>query len=148
MNEQTPHGQTLYNVSKSLLGQVVCANDANDGYGMYGCAESVNAVFDKAFGGPIGGGASTALMLQVLETDKRFKEVEPSQTLPGDIIIFATGTSRLYPQAHGHVLIAGENWDMSNDSETATFEANFTRAGALTYFVSCMGFPERIFRVL
>lgn len=148
MNEQTAHGQTLYAVAHDLIGQRLAADDAADDYGVYGCAESVNAVFTRAFGGPIGGGASTTLMLEVLENDKRFGEIPFAEVKPGDIIMFATGSSKIYPQAHGHVLIAGKTWCMSNDSETATFEANYTYPGLHTYFVQLMGFPPRCFRVL
>lgn len=148
MNTQTANGQKLYDTAYSLIGKNLTADDVADGYGVYGCAESVNAVFTKAFGGPIGGGASTALMLRVLASDKRFEEILLADVLPGDVIIFGTGTSGIYPQAHGHVLIAGKTWCMSNNSENPGWTANYTYPGLKAYFIDAMGFPPRCFRVL
>jgi len=144
---QTSNGQKLYYTAKGLIGQVLCGDNAADGYGIFGCAESVNYVFKRAFGGPIGGGASTGAMLNVLETDSRFKEIPEGQQLPGDIAMCATGTSTLGPQAHGHVAIVGYTWYMSNDSETATWEANYTHDMWVQSFAA-RGFVTRYFRVL
>ena len=144
---QTSNGMKLYYTAKGLIGQVLNADNAADDYGMYGCAESVNKCFSRAFGGPIGGGASTSAMLQVLESDPRFQEVQEGNQLPGDICMDATGTSTFGPQAHGHVGICGYTWYMSNDSETATWEANYTAAMWKSSFAA-RGFTTRYFRVL
>lgn len=143
---QTANELKLYNTAKGLLGQVLAANDAADDYGMYGCAETVNAVFTRAFGGPVGGDASTALMLIVLERDARFTECSEAEATPGTIAICATGTSTFGPQLHGHVAIRGINWYMSNDSETATLEANYPVSGWVPAFAA-RGFTTRYFRV-
>lgn len=145
MPTQTVNGQKLYYTAKSLLGKILSANDASDGYGMYGCAESVNKVAQIALGESIGGGASTEVMYQVLNESPRFKSV--SQPLPGDICICATGTSTLGENLHGHVGIVGNTWNMSNDSETATWEANYTRSSWESSFLA-RGFTTHYFRVL
>jgi len=141
-------GQLLYETAKGLLGQHVIVLDASTKFGVLGCAASVNAIFKKRFGLEIGGGLSTALMLSALKDKTRFKEVAFSEAEPGDILMYATGTSIKFPQAHGHVLIVGVRWCMSNSSETGTWEANYTREGVKTYFEDTMGFPPRVFRVL
>lgn len=143
---QTANELKLYNTAKGLLGQILAADNAADGYGMYGCAETVNTAFTRAFGGPIGGGASTALMLTVLEQDKRFEECTEAKATPGTIAICATGTSTFGPDLHGHVSIRGVNWYMSNDSETATFEANYPLNGWVPAFAA-RGFITRWFRI-
>lgn len=146
MPPQTANELKLYNTAKGLLGQVLDADDAADDYGVYGCAETVNAVFSRAFGGPIGGGASTELMLGILITDKRFQECTEAEATPGTIAICATGTSTFGTQLHGHVAIRGITWYMSNDSETATFEANYPLGGWVPAFAA-RGFTTRYFRV-
>ena len=142
---QTLNGQKLYYTAKSLLGQVVCADNAADGYGMFGCAESVNKVATIALGAPIGGGASTAAMYAVLQDTTRFQEV--TEPLAGDICICPTGQSTMGAQLHGHVGIVGNTWNMSNDSETATWEANYLRTAWEPSFLA-RGFVTHYFRVL
>jgi hypothetical protein len=127
-------------MAKSLLGQHLAANNAADGYGKYGCAESLNAVWTRCFGHPIGGGASTALMLQSLKNTNRFVEIPFMEARPGDIIIAATNTSTKYPAAQGKVNI------MSNSSETTAWTANYTKETWKAYFNNVMGFPTRAFR--
>lgn len=142
---QTESGQKLYATAKGLLGQVLSADNASDDYGMFGCAESVNKVAMRALGKPIGGGASTELMYATLQDTTRFTKV--SDPLPGDICICPTGSSTLGTNLHGHVGITGINWFMSNDSETATWEANYTRASWEQSFAA-RGFQTDYFRVL
>ncbi len=145
MPTQTANGQKLYYTAKSLLGKVLAADNASDGYGMYGCAESVNRVATIGLGKPIGGGASTQLMFQALQDTTRFETV--TQPLAGDICICPTGTSNLGSQLHGHVGVVGMTWNMSNDSETATWEANYTRQSWEASFAA-RGFTTHYFRVL
>lgn len=145
MPTQTVNGQKLYYTAKSLLGRVLAADNAADGYGMYGCAESVNKVAQIALGRPIGGGASTADMYTALKDTTRFQEV--STPLAGDICICPTGTSNLGASLHGHVGVVGVTWNMSNDSETATWQANYTRQMWEQSFAA-RGFTTHYFRVL
>lgn len=141
------NAEKVYATAKGLIGQKLAANNAADNYGVYGCAESVNAVWMKTFGRPIGGGASTALMLVALENKDRFDEVPFAQAGPGDVVIAATGTSTKYPQAHGHTGILGQTWIMSNSSETTEWTANYTPDMWEKYFDNIMGFKTRCFRV-
>lgn len=142
---QTTNGQKLYTTAKGLIGQILAADNAADGYGMYGCAESVNAAALRALGHAIGGGASTAAMYTALLDTTRFQRV--TQPLPGDIVICPTGQSTLGATLHGHVGITGVTWYMSNDSETAKWEANYTRAMWEQSFAA-RGFTTHYFRVL
>lgn len=145
MPTQTANGQKLYATAKSLLGKILAADNASDGYGMYGCAEAVNSVALHALGHSIGGGASTQAMYTALQDTTRFSPV--SDPLPGDICICPTGTSTLGANLHGHVGIVGNTWNMSNDSETATWEANYTRQSWEASFLA-RGFTTHYFRVL
>jgi len=145
MPTQTANGQKLYTTAKGLIGQILAADNASDGYGMFGCAESVNAAAVRALGHAIGGGASTAAMWNALQDTTRFKAV--SEPLPGDIVICPTGQSTLGAQLHGHVGITGITWFMSNDSETATWEANYTQPMWEQSFAA-RGFTTHYFRVL
>lgn len=142
---QTLSGQKLYATAKSLLGQQLGANNAEDGYGAFACAESVNFVALKALGKPIGGGASTQAMYQALLNPARFRSVlEP---LPGDIVISETGSSTLNPGWHGHCGCVLKYGIASNSSETAKFEENYTIESWEKSFAA-RGFPTRFFRVL
>lgn len=144
---QTANGTKLYNTAKGLLGQILAADNAADGYGMYGCAESVNAVAVRALGHAIGGGASVAAMYTILLDTSRFTPIaNVTEALPGDICICVTGTSTLGTNLHGHVGVVGVTWNMSNDSETATWEANYTRTSWETSFAA-RGFTTHYFRV-
>ena len=148
MEPQTATAQKLYYTAKSLLGKILAADNASDGYGMFGCAESVNKVAQIALGAPIGGGASTAAMYTALQDTTRFKPIlSVSEALAGDICICPTGQSTLGANLHGHVGIVGNTWNMSNDSETATWEANYTRASWEASFAA-RGFTTHYFRPL
>lgn len=142
---QTENELKLYTTAKGLLGQVLAADNAADGYGVYGCAESVNAASQRALGKPIGGGASVELMWAALQDTTRFQKSATPR--PGGICICVTGTSTLGAQLHGHVGIPGINWFMSNDSETATWEANYTQAMWEQSFAA-RGFTTHYFAVL
>lgn len=144
---QTEKGKKLYDTAKALLGKVLAADNASDGYGMFGCAESVNKVAQIALGKPIGGAASTAAMFTALHNTTRFVPIESDKTLPGDICICPTGQSTFGVQLHGHVGIVGNLWNMSNDSETATWEANYKRDSWEPSFAA-RGFTTYYFRVI
>lgn len=141
------NSEKVYTVAKGLIGQRLVLDNASDNYGVFGCAESLNAVWTKCFGHPLGGGLSTALMLSALQDTTRFIEVSFDEAAPGDVIISATGTSTKYPTAHGHVGLMGVRWIMSNSSESGTWEANYVPEGWTQYFAISMGFPTRCFRI-
>lgn len=142
------NAEKVYEVAKSLIGQHVIPLDASTEFGKLGCAASVNAVWTKTFGRPIGGGASTAEMLPFLEDATRFLEVPFSNIEPGCVVICATGTSKRGPSVHGHVSIAGKIQFMSNSSETGTWQANFDRASWIAYYEDYLRFRTRVFKIL
>lgn len=141
----TDNSKKLYTMAASLLGQVLGSDNAADGYGAFACAESVNAVAMKAFGKPIGGGASTSAMLAALYDTTRFVEV--LGPLPGDIIICATGTSIYGANFHGHVGIVAKYGILSNNSEDGKFEEDYTLETWKESFTA-RGFPTHFFRML
>lgn len=140
------NAQQVYEVAKGLLGRHLSAENAADGYGKYGCAESLNSVWVHCFGHPLGGGASTQLMLQSLEDTKRFEELTWDQIEPGCVIMCATGTSTKNPAAHGHVALSGKVQFMSNSSETGEWTANYDRDSWKAYFETYLGFKTRVFK--
>lgn len=139
--------QKLYDTARALLGQRVIPLTELNKFGFLGCAQHLNAVYKRALGVEIGGGASTALMDSALKDKTRFTQISIEEALPGDIVMYATGTSTKYPQAHGHVLLMGKRWCMANSSESATWEASYTVDGMRSYFEGIMGFPPHVYRV-
>lgn len=148
MPTQTENGKKLYRMAKTLIGTQVIKLTALTQFGKLGCMASMNEVYRRTFGFPIGGGASTADAVPFLKDQKRFEQVRWEDVLPGDIIMFATGTSGVEPNAHGHVFVAGEKWCMSNSSETGTWEATHTYGMIKSYWIDALGFPPMVFRPL
>lgn len=140
------NAERVYSVSKSLLGSHLSAENEADGYGKFGCAESVNSVWQKTFNHPLGGGASTAEMLKSLEDTNRFDEISLDDVEAGCVVMCATGTSLKYPYAHGHVAISGRIQFMSNSSETGQWTANYDRKSWEAYFEGYLGFKTRVFK--
>lgn len=103
------------------------------------CAISVNVVHNRAFGYPIGGGASTAELYQALLVSPYFKQVEVP--VSGCVVISPTGqgTNPMYP--HGHVGIVGNYGICSNDSETGLFSENYNAATWRNQFSITEGYP-------
>lgn len=135
----------LYDVAKASIGFDMSPKDlAPDALA---CAESLNGVFQKAFGEPIGTGAAlvgTNALYKTLLIDPRFeKTLSP---LPGDIVISPTGYSSKGAQ-HGHCGIRGFETYMSNDSDTGKWKANYTLAAWYNVFNVTLGFPVVHFRV-
>ena len=133
----------LYTQAKKAIGEKIAPPEIHD----VGCAFCVDTVFHRAFGSYIGKGGtpqqSTAQMLVELEASASFTEIsEPRQ---GCIVMYATGTSSKGPDVHGHVLVMGDTWLMSNNSYTGVFEANYTLATAKAYFQDTKGFTPRYF---
>lgn len=143
VDEQTENGKILYQTAIGLIGQDLTGSTPD----RYGCAASVNHVFEKAFGIPIGGGASTFLMNIALSDKKRFIEVE--RPLPGDIIISPTGSTTKKTLTNGHVGTFGQDFKiMSNSSETGKWSENWDLKRWKQYYQDFGGFPIKIYRVL
>lgn len=138
--------EILYEEAIRCLGRDVSPKENE-----YGCAESVNTIFMFAFGEPIGGGASTALMYQALQDTKRFKKVlEP---LRGDIVISPTGYSKFKGKKltikNGHVgIVSDSNEIMSNDSKTSLWKKNYTWITWEKRYQDKGGYPMDFYRVL
>lgn len=135
---QTMNSLKVYLMAKQCLGQNLCEDK------MLGCAETVNAVFEAALGSPVGGGASTFLMYQVLKSSPRFKQV--IAPLAGDIIISPTGTGT-GGLLNGHVGIVGIYGILSNDSYTGLLEEKYTKQTWADYYGKQGGFPILYYRV-
>ena len=131
----------LYETAKASLGRDASPLDrANDALG---CAESVNAIHKKAFGFEIGGSTSTALLFEALVDSPYFDRV--SNPLPGDVIISPTGSGN-GRVAHGHTGIVAKQGIMSNDSDTGTWELNYTMDMWKRYYGQKGGFIVAFFR--
>lgn len=144
---QTENGTKLYNAAKSLLDRQVAPKDAADGYGMFGCALTLNGVALVAWGHQIGGGASTEAMLAFLQDTTKYSPQTSQTALPGDIIISATGTAS-DPSQHGHCGIIAKYGILSNNSEDGRLEEQWTLAAWEAYYGNTLGFPVLIFRPL
>jgi len=146
MNQETINSLKVYTEAKSLLGTVVAPLNAEDGYGMFGCAITVNTIFKKALGAPIGGGYSTHDMFDFLKDTQTFDSVLLEDALPGDVIISPTGYS-VDPSRHGHVGIVGKFGILSNNSETGHLEENYTLSQWKQIYGVTLGFPVCVFRI-
>lgn len=135
--------EKLYQTAKACLGEDLSTDPTIPPE--VSCAVAVNNVYQKAFGKPLGGGASTAAMYSVLKTDARFIQVP--QPLAGDVVMYASGTSTK-GAPHGHVLIQGLYGLMSNNSLTGNWEEVYTQQSAKNYYETKLGFPRHCFRVL
>lgn len=109
-----------------------------------GCADTVNAVYKKAFGKPIGGGASTYWLYDALLKSKDFIKVD--MPLPGDIVISPTGYGN-GKLSNGHVGIVGAGGlIMSNDSRNGLFWTNYTIDTWRKRYAGIGGYPVHFFR--
>jgi hypothetical protein len=106
------------------------------------CAISVNIIETRAFGTPIGGGASTALLDEALEASPNWAR---SETVAPGILMFATGKGTKPEYPHGHVLITDGVLCWSNSSADARFEQNYTVQSALAFFRDVEGYPAEYF---
>ncbi len=132
----------LYETCIKCLGTDVTPNDTVSDE--VACAETVNAVYKKAFGKDIGGGASTTLLYKALLNDSTFEKI--TAYLPGDIIISPTGYGN-GSLAHGHTGYMGENGKiMSNNSNNGLFIQNYTIGGWNSRYKVLGGYPEYFFR--
>lgn len=141
---KTTNAEKLVAAAKACLGQ-----NLSLGTGVppeVACAVSVNLVHQKAFGVPIGGGASTQALYQVLLKHPDFKEI--SQEKPGCIVISPTGYGSKPQYPHGHVAISGHYGLCSNDSATGIFSENYTWDSWRKQFQDVEGFPVYVFERL
>lgn len=133
----------LFQTAKSCLGTDASPNDAAPDE--LGCAETINEIYKKAFGEPIGGGVSTYLLYKALKTHPFFQKVDVAT--PGVIVISPTGYGGKNGVLHGHAGIAGENGIiMSNDSNTGKFLENFTVESWRNRFERKGGYPVLFYR--
>jgi hypothetical protein len=149
-NVQSQKSLALYNAAADILhtGKKVIADDNSDGYGMLGCAETVNAIAKIAWGYPIGGGLSTFAMWKCLKDPTKFSQILPKNALAGDIIISPTNAVPHPRLSHGHVGIVAEFGVLSNSSETGMLAENWTVDQWISYFTTYGGLPTLLYRAL
>lgn len=134
----------LYLMALISLGTDASPNDiAPD---EFGCAETVDSIYKRAFGAYIAGSItlSTAkLYTKFLSDTTHWLEVaKPRQ---GDIVISPTGHGN--GKIMGHVGIVGSGVNiMSNNSYTGYFEENYTLETWKARYVGSGGLPMRFFR--
>lgn len=136
------NAEHLVAAAKDCIGQ-----NLSEGTGVpyyVACAISVNKVHSRAFGFPIGGGASTQELYKALLKSPYFKEVQAPE--PGCIVISPTGygTNAAYP--HGHVAIQCQYGLCSNDSSTGLWSENYKDIDAwIQQFGQVEGYPTYFF---
>lgn len=133
--------QSLYIMSKSLLGQHLTLNE-NVPW-MVGCMEAVSLILFKLGipGIPDTGIEGTAAGLDFLARSASFTEVE--EYAIGAILIAATGTGN--GKIRGHVGVCGEFQIMSNNSETGKWDTQWTIDRWLAYYGDYGGIKTRYF---
>ncbi len=135
----------LYDTAFSCIGTDASPLDAAPDE--YGCADSVNQVYHKAFNEYIQvPGISTAALYRAMILNARFQRV--SVPLPGDIIISPTGSSYFpnTPIPNGHVGIVGKNHIMSNNSLTGKWDTYYTLMSWDERYKTKGGYPTYFFR--
>lgn len=138
----TDNAQKLVYYAKEALGE-----DLSTGTGVdesVACAISVNVVHTRAFGFPIGGGASTALLYEALVASSLFKQVE--EPAPGCIVISPTGFGSKSEYPHGHVGIVCNYGICSNSSATGLWTENYTDQSWVEHFNGIEGYPVFYFQ--
>lgn len=139
MRIQTPNSIKIYDMAKRCLGTSLSGTEP-----ALGCAITVNNLFQKALGKPVGGGYSTQAMYPFLKDLKRFYKVEVP--LPGDVIISPTGSGHL---AHGHVGIMAYEGILSNNSDTGLLSEHWVRLSDwIQHYASEGGMIVEFYRVL
>lgn len=133
----------IYDTAASCLGQHITLDTSVSAD--LGCAEAVSYVLKNAGvpGLPTRGIAGTAALYTWLCSSGQFDE--PTQPLPGDIIISPTGapTARF---AHGHVGIVAKHGILSNNSYTGKFDEALNLDSWRDFFQVRGGFPIYYFR--
>lgn len=147
-NVQT-NQQKLYKVAFDCIGKD--ASPLDDAPDELGCADSVSRLIQKVLPDfPLQVG--TIGLLEQLIDDPRFVEIDLYDY--GCVIVSPTGqgNGRL---SNGHTGIIGKNiapngtlWIMSNNSNTGTWEVDWTVKSWEKYYNQLGGFPIRIFKIL
>lgn len=139
----TSNAQKLVAEAKACLGESLWFGTGVDP--SLACAISVNTVHEKAFGFPIGGGASTASLYQALLSSPYFKST--TVYAPGCIIISPTGTGSNPKYPNGHCGIVCNYGICANDSNTGKWSENYKDYGAWTQqFNDIEGYPTFLFQ--
>jgi hypothetical protein len=123
-NIQTEASKKLYETALTFLG--VDASPEDRAPDELSCAETLNAICQKAWGEPAGGGLSTYWLYFNLKNHRKFVQV--TTPLAGDIVVAPTGLQRRKTAiTNGHTGIVGlNNKIMSSDSKTGLFVENYT----------------------
>lgn len=135
--------KALYEIAISALG--TDASPADLAPDELGCAETVSNLIKRVLPHfPIVTG--TWALLDVLAHSSNMVAVA-GEPIPGDIMLFATGTGLgIFP---GHVgIVAKGRTVMSNDSRTGQFMQNYTVDSFRRRYAQTGGFPEHIFRII
>jgi hypothetical protein len=138
--------EKLFRIAKEFLGTDASPDDrAPD---EFGCAESVNQIYKKAFGVEIGGGESTYQLYLALRKHPLFKLLTIKDPIePGDVVISPTGYGGSNEISHGHCGIVGEDGHiMSNESKSGKFEVNYTMESWRARYQKLGGYPVLFFR--
>lgn len=135
--------ERLYNIAKSQLGVDASPRDLADDE--LACAETVNTLYEKAFGHKIcvPGLSTTQLYKEMSANTGKFRKIILSRNSPtkkGWIIISPTnyGNGRL---ANGHTGIIGNYGILSNDSESGLLKENYTLNSWFDRYYNIGGFP-------
>lgn len=140
------NAQKLVAEAKSCLGQAMWAGTGVDPE--VACAISVNAVYTKAFGVPIGGGASTHDMYQALLRNPSFRQT--TEYAPGCIIISPTGFGTdIAEYPNGHVGIVCNFGICANYSPTGLWSEIYkSQADWEAQFGTIEHYPTFLFQLL
>jgi len=144
-NEWTDNAKLLYYTAKGCLGLDLV--DHNIAPPHLSCALQLNAVYKKTFGREIGGGASTARMYKILESDSRFHRVDGYEV--GAIIISPQilnddGTVKV----QGHAGICGKTHIISNNSLTGKIDTFYQLDSWKKYYEGVLKLQTFFYRVL
>ena len=143
--QPTQNSDLLFRTAKACLNTDVTPKDLVPDN--VACAETVNAIYAKAFGRAIGGAASTYNMYNALLRHPEFDKVDTP--LRGDVVISPTGYSRNGGKivSNGHVGIMGEDGKiMSNDSPSGLLKESYTIGTWTDQYVIKGGYPMVYFR--
>ncbi len=144
-NVQTPNSLKVYTCAKEAINAtLVPANDDPE----LGCAISVSVLIREKAEIDIKETVSTAELLQELIDSPKFVEVQVP--LAGDIVVAATGTSKIpnTPVPHGHTGICAYYGIISNDSSTGLMGENYTLDSWKQRYDVLGGYTSRFFRAV
>lgn len=141
--------QKLYAAGVACMGIDASPNDVAPDE--YGCMETVDNVYKKAFGTFMDGTlnhptVSTTLGYRLMSASKKFQLVAIPE--PGDIIISPTGYGHNSNMPNGHVGVVVKYGILSNNSFTGKFEENYTLQTWKNRYSTLGGYPVRFFRPL